>query len=202
MISSGVHKSRAPYFIRRVRITASDPLAQVMLDAGYPVYPEVTSSGPTEQELKDMTPFQLAQELQKANTWIVEFPIKTSAHDKSTDESARSQLGRYLDFQRYWTDHNTSITIQFSPDEVDSLIDMLLEYWDDYVAVSFMPKDTTAYPQLPEEIIDEETYNRLAAKVSHINQHDIVEALKEIERDNKMSDLEDADCATGACPIR
>lgn len=202
MISSGVHKSRAPYFIRRVRITASDPLAKVMLDAGYPVYPSVTSNGPTEQELKEMKPFELAQELQKSNTWVIEFPVKTSAKDKSSDESAISQLGRYLDFQRYWTDHNTSITIQFSEDEIDDLIDMLLEYWDEYVAVSFLPKDTTAYPQLPEEIIDEFEYNRRAVSVEHINQHEIVESLKELERDNMMSDLLDADCIGGSCPVR
>jgi adenosylcobalamin-dependent ribonucleoside-triphosphate reductase len=202
MISSGVHKSRAPYFIRRVRITASDPLARVMLDAGYRVYPQVTSNGPSQQELYDMKPFELAQELQKSNTWVIEFPVKTTARDKSSDESAISQLGRYLDFQRYWTDHNTSITIQFSADEVSDVIDMLLENWDDYVAVSFLPKDTTAYPQLPEEIIDEQTYNRLAAGIEHINQYSIVEALKETERENLMSDLEDPDCATGACPIR
>lgn len=202
MISSGVHKSRAPYFIRRVRITSSDPLAKVMLDTGFPVYPSVTSNGPNEQELKAMKPFELAQELQKSNTWIVEFPIRTSAHDNSSKESAVSQLGRYLDFQQYWTDHNTSITIQFSPDEVDALIDMLLAHWDNYVAVSFMPKDTTAYPQLPEEEIDEAEYSRRASTLEHITPYMIVEALKELERENLMSDLEDQECATGACPIR
>jgi len=202
MISSGAHRSRAPFFIRRVRITASDPLAKVMLDAGYPVYPSVKSGGPTEQQLLDMSAYELYEQLQKSDTWIIEFPVKTSAKYASGDETAISQLGRYLDIQKYWADHNTSITIEFAPDEVDQLVAMLMDNWDDYVAVSFMPKDTTAYPQLPEQVITEEEYNRRAAVIKDVNPKDIVEALKEIERENKMSELLDADCVGGACPIR
>lgn len=201
MISSGAHRSRAPFFIRRVRITSSDPLAKVMLDAGYPVYPSVTSNGPTEVQLKAMKPFELAAELQKSSTWVIEFPVATNATMRSSEESAISQLGRYLDLQRYWTDHNTSITIEFDASEVGELVDMLLENWDDYVAVSFMPKDTTAYPQLPEEPITEHEYLSRAAAL-HSTPRDIVEALNEVERENKMSELLDADCAGGACPIR
>lgn len=202
MISSGAHMSRAPYFIRRVRITSSDPLAKVMLDAGYPVYPLVVQNGPTEAQLKAMKPFELTYELQKSSTWVIEFPVATSTKMKSSEQTAISQFGRYLDLQKYWTDHNTSITIEFSPDEVNELVDMLLENWDDYVAVSFMPKDTTAYPQLPEEPITEEEYINKTAKLMHIRTHDIVEALKDVERENKMSELLDQDCVGGACPIR
>lgn len=202
MISSGAHMSRAPYFIRRVRITASDPLAKVMLDAGYPVYPLVVQNGPTEIQLKSMSAFELYTELQKSNTWVIEFPVATNATMKSSEQTAISQFGRYLDLQKYWTDHNTSITIEFDPSEVDTLVDMLLENWDDYVAVSFMPKDTNAYPQLPEEPITEDEYLDRAAKLTHIDANTIVEALKEVERENKMSELLDADCAGGACPIR
>ena len=87
-------------------------------------------------------------------------------------------------------------------DEVDTLVYMLLENWDDYVAVSFMPKDTTAYPQLPEQVITEEEYNRRAEAIKGVNPFDIVESLKQIERENKMSELLDADCVVGACTIR
>jgi len=201
-ISAGVHRNRAPYYIRRVRITASDPLAKVMLDAGYPVYPLVTSNGPTEKELNAMKPFELAQELQKSSTWVIEFPVKTTSNSKSSDEAAVSQFGRYLDFQKYWTDHNTSITIEFAREEINDLIDMLLEHWDDYVGVSFMLKDTNAYPQMPEEVITEDEYNQRADKLKHIQSTEIVEALKELERENLMTELLDADCIGGACPIR
>ncbi len=202
MISSGAHMSRAPYFIRRVRITATDPLAKVMLDAGFRVYPETATTGMSDERFNKLSQFERIAVLQQAKTWVIEFPVKTSAKLRSADESAIDQLGRYLDLQKYWTDHNTSITIEFAPDEVDELVDMLLENWDDYVAVSFMPKDTNAYPQLPEEVITEEEYLRRAKEIEHISAHAIVEALKELERENMMSDLLDADCVGGACPVR
>ena len=40
-VSSGVHYSHAPYYIRRVRISAADPLCKVCEDLGYLVLPEV-----------------------------------------------------------------------------------------------------------------------------------------------------------------
>ena len=36
-VSSGVHYSHSPYYIRRVRITATDPLCRVCEELGYPV---------------------------------------------------------------------------------------------------------------------------------------------------------------------
>lgn len=201
-VSAGVHQSRAPYYLRRIRITASDPLAKVMLDAGYPVYPLVTANGPTEQELIQMKPFELSAELQKASTWVIEFPVKTKASMKSSDESAVSQFGRYLDFQKYWTEHNTSITIEFSPDEIPELIDMIYTHWDSYIGVSFIVKDTNAYPQMPEEVITESEYNRRAALLQDITQQSIVNALMDVERENRMSDILDSECIGGMCPIR
>lgn len=203
MISSGVHKSRAPYYIRRIRITASDPLAKVMLDSGYKTYPLFNSTNKlTESIFDSMSSYEKVEVLQKSNTWVIEFPVKSATSENSSDESAISQLGRYLDFQKYWTNHNTSITIQFDESEIDQLVDMIYEYWDDYVAVSFMPKDTTAYPQLPEEAITEEEYLKRIKPIENITQAFITQQLIDLERENKMTELLDSDCEGGACPIR
>lgn len=201
-ISAGVHRSRAPYYIRRVRITSTDPLAKVMLDAGYPVYPETSSNGPTVAQYDDMTQYEKMQALQASKTWVIEFPVKTTAKIQSNAESALRQFYRYLDMQKNWTDHNTSITIEFAEDEVSELIDALLENWDSYVAVSFLPKNTLAYPLLPEQPITDEEYYLRAEKLINVNTADILEALTEIERENAMTDLLDDECATGACPVR
>lgn len=201
-ISAGIHRNRAPYYIRRVRITSSDPLAKVMLNAGFPVYPLVTSQGYTEAQYYEMKPYELAIELQKAHTWVIEFPVKTSATQRSMDESAVSQFGRYLDFQRYWTTHNTSVTIEFAPEEIPDLVEMLLQHWNEYVGVSFIMKNTTAYPQLPEQVITEEEYLRRYAQIQHITPSKILEDLQTIEFENAMTELLDADCIGGACPIR
>ena len=37
-VSSGMHFSHSPYYIRRIRITSSDPLVKVCEELGYPIF--------------------------------------------------------------------------------------------------------------------------------------------------------------------
>lgn len=200
-ISSGIHRDYAPFYVRRVRISSTDPLAKVMLDLGYPIYPE-NGQGPTVKEFKSLSTFDQMQALDNASTWVIEFPVKTACVLSAVDESATQQLKRYLTFQRFYTDHNTSITIYYSEDEVSDIIDLLLANWDDYIGVSFLPRDVSIYPLLPKEAIDENEYNSRAGLLAHIKPSDIEDALKELERENKLSELLDADCESGSCPVR
>lgn len=201
-ISSGIHRARAPYFIRRVRITSSDPLARVMLDAGYPIYPENNSAGPTATEFDTMAVYEKWEVLQKSATWVIEFPQKSPTVIGIDDESATDQFKRYLLFQDVWTDHNTSITINFAPNEVEQLVDMILDNWDNYIAVAFLPKNTNAYPLLPEEPITEEEYNKRAAAIQGINAEYITKLLREYEHVDLSTEVLDPACDNGVCPIR
>jgi adenosylcobalamin-dependent ribonucleoside-triphosphate reductase len=206
-VSSGIHRGFAPYFIRRIRITSSDPLAKVLKDKGYPVYPE-TGQGtaqfgynrpPTAEEFKNLSEFGKEVVLLGANTWVVEFPVKTATVTNAEDESALAQFHRYLQMQRTWTEHNTSITIYFSEDEVDGLIEEILRNWDNYIAVSFLPKYSNAYPLMPYEQISETEYNE---RLSSVGEGDIKEMLNLLERSELLDDELDASCATGICPVR
>lgn len=199
-VSSGVHRAFAPYYIRRVRIASTDPLARVMLDLGFPVYPEATYMVPERYAV--LPPFEKMDALRNASTWVIEFPVRTAARVRAADESAVQQFRRYLLLQSSWTDHNTSITITFSPDEVPALIDELLSNWDDYVAVSFLPKDTTAYPLMPYEEITEAEYNERRAAIAQVHPDLITGLLTEYENGNLATELTDADCIGGACPVR
>jgi ribonucleoside-triphosphate reductase len=200
-ISSGVHRHRAPYYIRRVRISSSDPLARAAFEYGYRVYPETSTNGPTVDEFDAMSTFQRWDVLQNADTWVIEFPIASGAIKGVDDESAVEQFRRYLMLQRYWTDHNTSITITYSEDEVSDLIDTILQEWDNYIGVSFMPRDNTVYPLLPEEAITKEEYEVRANELTGSNTT-LYELLVQMEYNDAASDLLDDDCATGVCPVR
>ena len=90
-VSSGVHYSHAPYYIRRVRISASDPLCKVCEDLEYPVFPEV------------------GQDPENPVTKVVEFPVKAPAGTVKADVSAIQQLENYLMFMQHYVDHNCSI---------------------------------------------------------------------------------------------
>lgn len=199
-VSSGGHSSYAPYYIRRVRISSFDPLAKTMLAVGYPVYPEATTMRP--EEFVKLSNFEKMKVLDSAQTWVVEFPIKTSAKRSANTESAIEQLNRYLILQKNWTDHNTSITITFSADEVDALIDAILANWDDYIGVSFLPKYTGAYPLMPYEEITLEEYARRRNQVENITWENIVAELTLRESVQTEEDEFDPDCVGGACPVR
>ncbi len=206
-ISSGVHRSRAPYYIRRVRISATDPLARVMLESGYSVYPENASDGLTVEEFDSLSSLSKWQTLQESDTWVVEFPMKSTTKIGINDEPAVSQFNRYLMFQRAWTDHNTSITITFDPDEVEPLVDAILENWDNYVAVSFMPKDTSEYPLLPEQEITEDEYLRLVDELldrrsEYVDNKSFHDLLIMYETTDQATELLDASCFGGSCPVR
>lgn len=198
-VSSGAHASYAPLYVRRVRISSKDPLAQAMRESGYPIFPEATSCMP--EVFAAMNDADKEATLKNALTWVVEFPIKTSAKKTSATESAVDQLNRYFILQKYWTDHNTSITVTFSPEEVDAIIELLLDKWQDYIGVSFLPKFTTAYPLMPYEAIDEIEYLRRTEEVAGVTGNSIIELLEKHENVEVDDDL-GTDCEGGACPIR
>lgn len=199
-VSSGAHASYAPYYIRRVRISSFDPLAKTMLEVGYPVYPEATTMLPG--DFNKLSTFEKMKTLDAAQTWVIEFPIKTSAKVTANGESAVAQLNRYFLLQEFYTDHNTSITVTFSPDEVDEIIDTLLNNWDNYIGVSFLPKFSGAYPLMPYEEITAEEYEKRAEAVSGITWKNITDELRSRELILSADDELDADCVGGACPVR
>lgn len=197
-VSSGVHRSFAPFYIRRVRITSTDPLARIMLDLGFPIYPE-TGQGPNSEDFDKLSKSDQYSALERANTWVVEFPVKTSATIRASEETALDQYQRYLDFQQTWSDHNTSITISVSDDEWDGLFDRIHESWDKYVGVSFIAKDSTAYPLMPYEAITEEEYTTRALSVDATNLYSL---LQKRELEDLASELLDDGCDNGVCPVR
>ncbi len=122
-VSSGVHYSHAPYYIRRVRITAVDPLCRVCEDLGYPVLPEV------------------GQDPQDPTTKVVEFPVKAPAGKVKADVSAIEQLENYKMFMEHYVDHNCSITVHVRDNEWEQVEQWVWDNWDDVVALSFLSYD-------------------------------------------------------------
>src|SRR3989338_79931 len=73
--ASGLHQRHAPHYIRRVRISASDPLFQMLKDQKFPYHPEV------------------GQMEGAATTYVLEFPVKAPASSVCKDDlTALQQL--------------------------------------------------------------------------------------------------------------
>lgn len=179
-ISSGLHYSHSPYYIRRIRINANDPLVKVCEDLGYPVFPET------------------GQEWETCNTKVVEFPMATPAKKTKYDVSAIEQLENYKRFQKYYTDHNSSITVTVKADEWDAVEQWIWDNWDDMVATSFLSLDDNYYPLLPYEAIDEAEYKRRKEAMKPF----IPSLLRKYEKQEVELDIGNDGCESGICPIR
>ena len=179
-VSSGVHYSHSPYYIRRIRITAADPLCRVCEDLGYPVLPEV------------------GQDPQDPTTKVVEFPVQAPSGRVKADVSAIEQLENYKMFMEHYVDHNCSITVHVRDNEWDEVEQWVWDNWDDVVALSFLSYDDSFYELMPYEAIDEAEYERRRAAMKPFNPS----LLSRYEREETELDLGDPECAGGACPIR
>jgi ribonucleoside-diphosphate reductase alpha chain/ribonucleoside-triphosphate reductase len=180
VVSSGVHYSHSPYYIRRVRINAHDPLVKVCEELNYPVYPEV------------------GQEWETCTTKVVEFPVKAPEGKTKYDVGAIEQLENYKLFMENYVDHNCSITIHVRPDEWEAVEEWVYENWDDTVALSFLPLDDSFYQLLPYEAIDEAEYNRRVAEMKPFRPS----LITKYEKEEIEFDIGTDGCEGGACPVR
>ncbi len=136
--ASGIHPRYAKHYIRRVRMDIKDPLCQLMMDQGVPHEPCVVSPGAV---------------------MIFSFPIDApEAAVTRSDVSAMEHLELWMMYKKHWTDHNPSVTIEYTDDEFMDVGAWVYKNFDDIQGISFLPKTEHVYQQAPFETIDEVTY--------------------------------------------
>ena len=185
-VSAGVHASHSPYYIRRIRISASDPLVKVCEELGWVVKNEV---GQTDENV---------------NTKVIEFPVRSSVKRTKDSFSAIEQLETYKMFQEHYTDQNTSITVTVKEDEWDDVEEWMWNNWDSYVGISFLPSDGGFYQLMPYEEITEEEYAVAKKGIKPFNPNLLKKyegSLQEYES-VEVEQETDPECVNGVCPIR
>jgi ribonucleoside-diphosphate reductase alpha chain/ribonucleoside-triphosphate reductase len=188
-VSSGLHFSHSPHFIRRIRINSKDPLALAVRDSGWQINPEVGTQGKDYYEQMD-----------NARTWVIDFPIKSGSEISKEDVTALEQFEIYRMFQRSYTDMNTSNTITVKPGEWEDLFMKIYNNWDEYVGVSFLALDGGTYQLAPYEAISEEQYERMTDIFKPLR----TDLLAQYDRELYSEELDDSveSCEGGACPVR
>jgi ribonucleoside-triphosphate reductase (thioredoxin) len=187
-VSSGLHWSHSPYYIRRIRISAHDPLAQAVKAMGWKVSPEVGTPGETFEE-----------KLKNAQTLVIDFPVASGANRTKDDVSCREQFRTYFDFQAYYTEHNSSNTIHVRPHEWVEAEEIVWRSWNNFAAVSFLAYDGGTYDLAPYEAIDQATYEKLVSEMAPFDP----EVLQQFETGTGDDfDQVESDCEGGVCPIR
>ena len=182
--TEGVHKPLGKYIFNNVQFSNHDPVVEKLRQANYRVINHpVDPSGV-----------------------LVTFPVMWDGvqfdeiDGKEVNlESAVVQLERYKLLQTSWNQQNTSVTISYDPTEVPAIIDWLLDNWDCYVGVSFIyrtdPTKTAkdlGYLYLPQEVVSEQDYRDYVSVLSEVD----------LNNTNSFDEITDAECATGACPIK
>lgn len=183
----GAHKPLGRYVFNSIIYQRTDPMLEILKEAGYEVRPH-----PTQEVMV-----------------LVKFPVENvgvvfdNFHGTPVNqESAVDQLELYKMLMDHYVDQNCSLTVSYDGTEVPEIVDWLLENWDSYVGVSWAfrtdPTKTAAdfgAAYLPQEVVDKETFE------------EYVKDLKPLEYDSghhgavEMDKLED-DCEGGACPVR
>jgi ribonucleoside-triphosphate reductase len=179
-VSSGIHYSHSNYYIRRVRISVSDPLYKMIEKLNcYPIYNEN------------------GQNHENCTTKVIEFPIKAPQGKTKYDVGAIEQLELYKLSMINWTDHNTSITVHVKDDEWDDVANWLYENFDYVVGITFLPLMDETYPLLPYESTSKEDYEERIKNIKPID----YELLAELD-DDEEHEIIDKECANGVCPVR
>lgn len=145
--TAGMHFPESRFYVKRLRVAEHSPLISLLKESGYPV------------EKAEV----------ERDTMIVTFPVDVGTGVKTIYEvSMEQQLQLAAFLQRHWADNQVSCTVSFDREtEGDMLKDALVRYQHQLKGVSFLPRSSQspAYPQMPQEAIDKETYLEMVARL-------------------------------------
>jgi len=179
--ASGIHARYAPYYLRAVRADNKDPLAQFMIDKGFPY------------EADQMNP----------HNYVFYFPIKTPDGAVCTeDRTAIEELEHWSIYNRYWTEHKPSVTINVKEDEWMDVGTWVWNHFSETSGVSFLPYFGHIYAQAPFQPLTKEQYEEWLTKMPNGDEIDWDE-LSRYETEDNVNDegAQNLACSAGACEI-
>lgn len=178
--ASGMHPRHSQYYIRRIRISSTDPLFRMLKDQGVPYHPEV------------------GQPKDAAYTYVLEFPVKSPKGSIFKDDiSAMDQLKHWKMVKESYTEHNPSVTISVGESEWIAVADWLYENWELIGGLSFLPRDNHVYQLAPYEAITKEEYEKRAGSFPKIDFSKIVT----YEAEDETEVAKEIACSAGTCEI-
>ncbi len=178
--ASGMHPRHAKYYIRRIRIAATDALFKMLVDQGVPHHAEV------------------GQARETATTFVLEFPIKApKGAIVKNDISAIDQLEHWKMVKKSFTEHNPSVTVSVGEDEWIKVGHWVYENWDCVGGLSFLPRSNHVYQLAPYEEIDEARYSEMIKTMPEIDFSKILI----YERDDETEVRKELACAGGTCEV-
>lgn len=177
-VGSGMHPWFSKYYVRRVRISAHDPLLSFAIDQGISHYPEVGSTQET------------------ATTFVLEFPVKAPEGAVTSDEvSALEMLEEWKRLKVHFTEHNPSVTIYVGDDEWLDVAKFVFDNWEIVGGLSFLPRTDHVYELAPYEAIDKKEYEK---RVKELGEIDFTK-LAQYETADNTTGAKELACVAGLC---
>lgn len=209
LCGSGAHPWYDPYYIRRYRISATDPIFRMMRDQGFKFVPEngqgpqaidakrlgMLEEGYSQEQIDVLVP---AWTEASVNTWVVEFPTKAPEGAITRhDMDCIAQLEWYLKMVRHWCEHNQSITVYVKDEEWLKVGAWVYDHFDELVGVSFLPHSGGIYALAPYETITAEQYEEMLKVQPHLDWS----ALPRYEMEDVTEGAKTLACAGNACEL-
>ncbi|MBI1975201.1 MAG: ribonucleoside-triphosphate reductase [Parcubacteria group bacterium] len=178
--ASGMHPRHSQYYIRRIRISATDPLFHMLKEQKFPYHPEV------------------GQLENSATTFVLEFPVKAPEGSITRNTlTARDQLEHWKMVKQNYTEHNPSVTVSVGEDEWIQTANWLYENWDMLGGLSFLPRADHVYQLAPYEEVSEEKYHELVESLPQVDFARIVA----YEQEDQTIGSKELACVGGVCEI-
>jgi ribonucleoside-triphosphate reductase (thioredoxin) len=150
--ASGMHPKHSPYYIRRIRIAATDALFKMLREQGVIYHPEV------------------GQTMDNATTFVLEFPMKSPEGSIYKSElNAIDQLEHWKLVKENFTEHNPSVTILVGEDEWVTVANWVYSHWSIVGGLSFLPRSNHVYQLTPYEEIDEQRYHEMCKHLENLD---------------------------------
>lgn len=208
--SPGWHPPKSTRFIRRITFSAYHPVAMAGMDFGYTVVPSQScrdSDGALLDDIHDP----------RAIEWLLEIPTEVPWADLAdaagVDVGAlpvESQFDFFMQCQKYYTQHNTSATLEARREDAPKLAHLIydaIQNDEGYISAAILARfdDHQAFPRLPFEPVSEELYNSLQAGVlSRRETDDFYALMNRYEKYQFVADSESkaAECTASKCEIK
>lgn len=176
--ASGIHARYNDYYIRTVRGDNKDPLTQFLIDQGIPSEP------------CNRSPEQ---------TTVFSFPMKSPIGSVTRhDMTAIEQLKMWLIYQRHYTCHKPSVTVDVRDEEWHEVGRFVFKHFDEMSGVSFLPRFEHTYQQAPYQDCSEVEYE--AAKRKMPSRIDWAK-LTEYEKEDTTKGSQTMACVGGVCEL-
>lgn len=175
---SGLTPAWSEYYIRRVREDKDGPVAQMLVDNGFPY----------------------EEDIHNPQNIIFSFPKHaptTSVFRQNI--TAIEQLEHWKIFQDHWCEHKPSITVYAREKEWPSVGGWVYDHFDQMSGVSFLPYSDHIYKQAPYEEITAKVHDTMIAEMP--DDFDMAQELSNYENTDKTTASHELACVAGACDI-